>query len=242
MALTVTNLRAQKCRNSLRRERKKMRSTDDRVRTLLLTCSLTLGVMGWHYEINADSLYLTWNDSSLDSDSFEIERRSADSGEFLFIAIVPGHQTWYSDHNLAYNTTYCYRVRAYNRAGDSPYSHELCATTLASGPTIKTISTNISSGSVLSGSSVIWTAVPSGVPLRVEFLINDTLSGTELIAPYQFNGDPSGVLNTNMLANGSHQLKVRAVYPDSSTAERTVVVTVSNTSTTATTSRRERRF
>jgi hypothetical protein len=209
---------------------------------ILFLCSIILGVLGWHHETNAGSIHLTWSNTSFNNDGFEIERRFADSGVFSFIAIVSPHETWYTDENLAYNTTYCYRVRAYNRAGESGYSNEFCATTLASGSTIKTISTNISDGSVLSGSSVIWTAVPSGVPLRVEFLINDTLSGTELISPYQFNGDPSGTLNTNILANGSHQLKVRAVYADSSTAERTVVVTVSNTSGTTITSRRGRRF
>jgi hypothetical protein len=201
-----------------------------------------VGVLGWHHDTGAGSLQLVWNDTSLDSDGFEIERRSTDTGVFSFIAIVPSHQTWYSDYNLAYNTTYCYRVRAYNRTGDSPYSDEFCATTLASERTIKTIFTNISDGSVLSGSSVIWTAVPSGVPLRVEFFINNTLSGTELISPYQFNGDPSGTLNTNMLADGSHQLRVRAVYPDNSTAERTVVVTVSNTAAATSTISRGRRL
>ena len=96
-------------------------------------------------------------------------------------------------------------------------------------PTANTISTNIANGAVLSGSSVIWTAVPSGVPVRIEFFIDGTLKGTEFYAPYQFNGDPAGTLNTKSLANGSYQLKVRATYADSSIAERTVVVTVSNT-------------
>jgi hypothetical protein len=217
--------------------KEKVRSTVDCFRTLLLTCSLVLGFLGWHHDSSAGSLHLVWSDTSLESDGFEIERRSADTAVFSFIAIVPGHQTWYSDYNLAYNTTYCYRVRAYNRAGDSPYSDEFCATTLVSGTTAKTISTNISTGSVLSGSSVIWTAVPYGVPLRVEFLINGALVGTELISPYQFNGDPAGTLNTNMLPNGSHQLKVRALYADHSIAERTVVVTVLNMRAATSTSR-----
>ena len=95
--------------------------------------------------------------------------------------------------------------------------------------TANTISTNIANGAVLRGSSVIWTAVPSGVPVRVEFFVDGTLRTTEFNAPYQFNGDPSGVLNTKTLANGSHQLKVRATYVDKSIAERTVAVTVSNT-------------
>jgi hypothetical protein len=217
-----------------------MRSNRNRFHTFFL-CSLILGVLGWHHDAHAGSLHLTWSDSSQNQDGFEIERRSADTGVFSLIAVVLPHETWYSDFNLAYNTTYCYRIRAYNRAGDSPYSDEFCATTLASGPA-KIISTNIADGSVLSGSSVIWTAAPSGFPLRVEFLINGTVSGTELIWPYQFNGDPSGTLNTNMLANGSHQLKVRALYADNSTAERTVVVTVLNTPAATTTSRRGRRL
>jgi hypothetical protein len=204
-----------------------MRSNPNRFYTLFI-CSLILEVLGWHHVTNAGSIHLTWSDISFNSDGFEIERRFADSGVFSFIALVPSHETWYTDDNLAHNTTYCYRVRAYNRAGESSYSNEFCATTLASGPTTKTISTNISNGSVLGGSSVIWRAVPYGVPLRVEFLVNGALLGTELISPYQFNGDPAGTLNTNVLPNGSHQLKVRAVYADHSTAERTVVVTVLN--------------
>jgi hypothetical protein len=214
-----------------------MRSNRNRFYTLFI-CSLILGVLGWHPVTNAGSIHLTWSDNSFNSDGFEIERRFADSGVFSFIALVASHETWYTDDNLAHNTTYCYRVRAYNRAGESSYSNEFCATTLASGPTDNTIATNISNGALLSGSSVIWTALPSGVPTRVEFLINGMVSAIELISPYQFNGKPSGALNTNMLGNGSHQLKVRAVYADNSTAERTVVVTVSNPATKTTVSRR----
>ena len=207
-----------------------MRSNRKRLYTLFL-CSLILGVLGWHHKTHADSLHLTWSVSSQDQDGFEIERRSADSGVFSFIAIVPPHQTWYTDYYLADNTTYCYRVRAYNTTDASPYSDEFCATTLAADQTVKTISTNISDGTVLSGSSVVWTAVPSGNPMRVEFLINGTVSATELISPYRFNGKPSGTLDTNKLTNGSHQLKVRAVYANNLAAERTVAVTVSNPST-----------
>ena len=196
--------------------------------------------MGWYHESTAGSLHLTWSDNSQNGNGFEVERSLGDTGEYSLIAILAPHETWYSDHNLAYNTTYCYRVRVYNSAGDSPYSDEFCATTLASGQTVNTISTNISNGAVLNGSSVVWTAIPSGVPVRVEFLINGTHAGTELIRPYQFNGDPSGTLNTNTLANGPHQLKVRAIYADNSTAEQAVIITVSNTAT-ATTSRRAKR-
>jgi hypothetical protein len=98
-------------------------------------------------------------------------------------------------------------------------------------PSGNSISTNIANGAVLSGSSVVWTATPSGSPVRVEFFIDGALLWTENSSPYQFNGDPSGTLNTNTLSNGSHQLKVRAIYSDNSTAEQTVTVTVSNGTT-----------
>jgi hypothetical protein len=92
----------------------------------------------------------------------------------------------------------------------------------------RSISTNIADGAVLSGSSVVWTATPTGSPVRVEFFIDGALLWTANTAPYQFNGDPSGTLNTNTLSNGSHQLKVRAIYSDNTTAELTVTITASN--------------
>ena len=84
-----------------------------------------------------------------------------------------------------------------------------------------TISSNISNGAVLRGSSVVWTATATGSPIRVEFLIDNVLAWTETASPYQFNGDPSGTLNTRTLSNASHQLKIRAVYGNNSTGEKT---------------------
>jgi len=100
-----------------------------------------------------------------------------------------------------------------------------------SAPSGNSISTNIANGAILSGSSVVWTATPSGSPNRVEFFIDGALLWTENVSPYQFNGDSSGTLNTNTLSNGAHQLKVRAIYSDNSTAEQTVTVTISNGTT-----------
>ena len=203
----------------------------------------------WHENINAASFQLTWSDNSQNENGFDIERRTGTTGGFSVLATLGPNETKYTDSNLLNNTTYCYRLRAFNSIGGSPYSNEACATTAGSTPTetptspnpsVNTISTNIADGAVLSGSSVVWTAVPSNVPSRVEFFIDGTLGTTEFQSPYRFNGD-SGTLNTNSLANGSHQLKVRALYTDSSIAERTISVTVSNTSTPTSTRRRGRR-
>ena len=209
-----------------------MLSRLNRFQSLISTCFFVLAALIWHENVDAASLQLSWADNSQNEDGFDIERKTGNGGAFLALTTIPANQSSYTDTNLSDGTTYCYRVRAFNSVGGSPYSNEACATTSASAPTppptANTISTNIANGATLSGSSVIWTAVPSGVPVRVEFFIDGTLGTTELQSPYRFNGD-SGTLNTNSLANGSHQLKVRATYADGSIAERTVAVTVSNT-------------
>jgi hypothetical protein len=216
-----------------------MLSRLNRSQSLISTCLFVLAALIWHENVDAASLQLSWVDNSQNEDGFDIERKTGNGGAFLALATIPANQSSYTDTNLSDGTTYCYRVRAFNNVGGSGFSNEACATTPASAltqplSTTNTISTNIANGATLSGSSVVWTAVPSGVPVRVEFFIDGTLGTTELYAPYQFNGDPEGVLNTNTLANGSHQLKVRAIYADGSIAERTVAVTVSNTSSTPT--------
>jgi len=106
-----------------------------------------------------------------------------------------------------------------------------CTATFNLQPAVtNTVSTNIANNAVLSGTSLIWTAAATGSPVRVEFLVDGVVLWTELASPYQFNGDPSGLLNTTTFSNASHQLKVRAVYSDNSTVEKTVTVTVSNVS------------
>ena len=215
-----------------------MLSRLNRSQSLISTCFFVLAALIWHENVDAASLQLSWDDNSQNEDGFDIERKTGNGGAFLALTTIPANQSSYTDTNLSNGTTYCYRVRAFNSVGGSPYSNEACATTSASAPTptptANTISTNIANGATLSGSSVVWTAVPSGVPVQVEFFIDGTLGTTEFQSPYQFNGDPEGVLNTNTLANGSHQLKVRATYTDGSIAERIVAVTVSNTSSTPT--------
>ena len=211
----------------------------NRVYVFFLSGLMLWVALGWTAEISAGSLRLTWSEGSQNADGVEIQRRTADSEVFLSIAIIAPHETSYFDADLADNTTYCYRLGAYNRDGDSPYSDEFCATSSASAK-LKAIATNLNDGAVISGPSVIWTAAPSGLPVRVEFFINDIFAGAELIPPYQFNGDPAGSLDTHTLPNGPHRLKVRAIYADRSTVERTIVVTVSNTSKPKT--RRLRQF
>ena len=100
-------------------------------RVLLLAAIfvLVLGVVLSPVESFAAQLTLTWTDNSTDEDGFKIERDAGPTGTFVQITTVGPNFTSYIDSGLASATTYCYRVRAYNTAGDSAYSNQSCGTT-----------------------------------------------------------------------------------------------------------------
>jgi hypothetical protein len=68
-------------------------------------------------------LTLTWSDNSTNEDGIEIERAPSAMGPWAQIAHEPANTTSYQDTGLSSCTVYFYRVRAYNAAGDSPYSN-----------------------------------------------------------------------------------------------------------------------
>jgi len=88
-----------------------------------LLLAVSYGIAG------AGNLTLTWNDNSNNEDGFKIERKEGLTGTFAEIAMVGANVSSYADTGLTDGTTYCYQVRAYNGAGDSPYTNEDCNTT-----------------------------------------------------------------------------------------------------------------
>ena len=83
--------------------------------------------------LSPTSIELRWKDDSDNEEGFKVERR-IQGGDFIQIAQVPADTTSFIDSNLTPTTTYCYRVMAFNAAGDSPPSNEACVTTLAALP------------------------------------------------------------------------------------------------------------
>jgi predicted phage tail protein len=81
--------------------------------------------------ISRDQISLTWTDNSSNEDGFKIERcAGATCSNFRQIATVGANAASYSNSGLKRATTYRYRIRAYNSAGNSPYSNVVSAKTL----------------------------------------------------------------------------------------------------------------
>jgi hypothetical protein len=70
---------------------------------------------------------LSWSDNSGNESGFKIER-STDGLIFTQIATTGANASSYTNSGLTSGTTYHYRVRAYNGAGDSAYSNVASAT------------------------------------------------------------------------------------------------------------------
>ncbi len=84
---------------------------------------------------SSNQINLSWTDNATNETGFKIERKTGSGGTYSQIAAVGAGVVTYSDSGLTASTTYYYRVRATNSAGDSAYSAEASAATSAPPPT-----------------------------------------------------------------------------------------------------------
>ena len=78
--------------------------------------------------VSRSQINLAWTDNASNETGFKIER-SKNQNSWSQIATVGANVTTYSNTGLSRNTTYYYRVRAYNAAGNSGYSDTASAKT-----------------------------------------------------------------------------------------------------------------
>jgi len=78
-------------------------------------------------------LTLTWTDNSNGQAGVIVERRLAAETTFAQIATVPPGQASYVDTAVASGAAYCYRLKASNAAGESPYTGDSCGSVASAG-------------------------------------------------------------------------------------------------------------
>lgn len=92
--------------------------------------------------VSSSQINLTWTDNAADETGFSIERCSGITCSFTQIATVGANVTSYANTGLSASTSYSYRVRAYNTAGNSDYSNTASAVTQAA-PAVPNAPTNL---------------------------------------------------------------------------------------------------
>jgi hypothetical protein len=81
-------------------------------------------------KVSSSRIDLVWTDNSDNETGFKVERRASGESTFTEIAgSLSAGSTSYSSTGLSSNTTYYYRVRAYNGLGNSSYTDTASATT-----------------------------------------------------------------------------------------------------------------
>jgi hypothetical protein len=80
--------------------------------------------------LSSSAISVNWTDSSDDEYGFELARTGDGGVNWDLAASLPANATEFTDTGLAPNTTYGYRVLAFNGSGRSAHSNETSATTL----------------------------------------------------------------------------------------------------------------
>lgn len=166
---------------------------------LFITSLLTVSSV-----INAAQFTLTWIDNSNNELGFKIERAAglnATSG-FSQIATVPVDVVTYIDSNLPNSTSYSYRVRAYNAAGDSQYSNIAYDTTPAAVNTAPTIS-NIIDRTININSN-------TGA---ISFVIGDSQTAPTSLTVGGVSSNTTLVPNANIVFGGSGANRTVTITP-----------------------------
>ena len=95
--------------------------------------------------VSSTQINLTWTDNSDDEDGFKIERKTGADGIWEYLGSVTANVVSCSDFGLISNTTYYYRVYAYNSAGNSGYSNEASVATSTCPLIVPTAPSNLTS-------------------------------------------------------------------------------------------------
>ena len=192
--------------------------------------------------LTAGQIRLTWTDNASNEGGFKIDR-SIDGTTFSQIGTVGANTTIFTSSGLTASTTYYYRVRAYNAAGNSNYSNTANATTLAAGATptptpaatptptatpIQTVATPLISpngGSFKKKVTIKFSCATAGAKIYY------TLDGSDPTTSSAFYSAASGKKKKSkgikMTGSGPHIVKAKAAatgYIDSSVASATLTI------------------
>lgn len=173
--------------------------------------------------VSSSQISLTWVDNDNTETGFKIERCAGSAcSNFTQIATVGANVTSYSNTGLAASTSYSYRVRAYNAAGDSEYSSTATAVTQAA-PALPAAPTSLVA-TVVSKSQINLTWKDNSdneTGFRIESCKGKTCTNFVLIGTVGAN--VTYYYNTNLTANTTYRYRIYAYNDNGNSAYSNIV-------------------
>lgn len=176
-------------------------------------CSTTPPAAPTNLTANAAStsqINLAWTDNDTSESGFKIERCTGPGcTDFTQVATVGTNVTAYANTGLSASTTYTYRVRAYNGAGDSGYSDPASATTLAA-PALPAAPSNLTATAASKSQiNLAWTDNASNEDgFKIERCKGSSCTNFAQIATVGAN--VATYANTGLSSNTAYRYRVRA--------------------------------
>jgi titin len=154
-------------------------------------------------ELTRSSIKISWTDNSSIETGFKIERKTG-SGSFTEVGTVGANITTFTNTGLSANTTYTYRVRAYNASGNSAYSNEISAipTDIPAAPT--NLKVSATAGNV---ATLTWTDHASN---ETGFKIERKTGSGNYAEVATVNANTTSYTNSGLSANTTYHYRVRA--------------------------------
>jgi len=170
-----------------------------------------------------ESIQLGWADTSNNEIGFKVERATP-TGNFTEIGVTAANAISFNNTSLTCDTTYLYRVRAYNHNGSSAYSNVITASTK---PCLEPPTNLQATATSTTSIKLTWTdASDNENGFRIERALSGSTSWTQIA---QVAANTSTYTNTGLTCSSTYQYRVFAYdaigdsMPSNIASENTVV-------------------
>ncbi|MFZ4656958.1 MAG: right-handed parallel beta-helix repeat-containing protein [Caldilineaceae bacterium] len=163
--------------------------------------------------VSTQQITLAWRDNANNETGFQLERCLGNNcTNFSELVRLNANVRSYSSTGLTADTTYCYRVRAFNAVGSSAYSNSACRTTGPRPPTSLTANRILATEA-----NLFWVETTSNeTGFKLQRCTGATCTNFAQVALLPANG--IGYHDTGLTANTTYRYRVAAYTADGNSA------------------------